>query len=193
MLSRTAEYAVRATLWLAAHPDGPRTVQQIARGTAVPAGYLAKVLQALGRAGIVRAQPGPGGGFLLSRPAAELAMLEVVDAVDPIERIRSCPLSLHEHTDRLCPLHSRLDAAMAMIEDAFRSCTVADLLHESGGKHVLCDLMHEGERAAMVSGNGQDARSTTHNGQDACDVEPHGRDGPAATARIRPTQERTGP
>lgn len=190
MLSRTAEYAVRAALWLAAHPDGPRTVQQIARGTAVPAGYLAKVLQALGRAGIVRAQPGPGGGFLLSRPPGELAMLEVVDAVDPIERIRSCPLSLREHEHCLCPLHSRLDAALGLIEDAFRSCTVADLLRESGGKQVLCDLMHEDERAALTSGNGQDAPSATHGGQEA---QVNDKEGLSAKARNRPTQERTAP
>jgi hypothetical protein len=48
--------------------------------------------------------------------------------VDPIERIRTCPLGLEEHGTCLCPMHKRIDDAMALIENAFRDSTVADLL-----------------------------------------------------------------
>lgn len=133
MLSRTAEYAVRAALWLAADTRQPRTVRQIARGTAVPAGYLAKILQALGRAGLVTAQPGPGGGFMLSGEPNEIALLTVIDAVDPIVRIHACPLNIASHSSCLCPLHARLDAVQAYLQQSFGACSLADLLVESGG------------------------------------------------------------
>src|SRR3954469_16207606 len=94
--------------------------QRLAELTKVPAGYLSKVLQALGRAGFVRSMRGLHGGFVLTRKAEELSVYDVVQAVDPLQRIRTCPLGLKTHGVRLCPLHRRLDDAMKMVEDAFR-------------------------------------------------------------------------
>jgi Rrf2 family protein len=131
MISKTAEYAVRACLWLAEHPGQAWTVQHIAAAISVPAKYLAKVMQLLGRAALVRAQPGPGGGFALSRGPAEICVLDVIEAVDPLPRIRSCPAGIPEHNLALCPLHARLDQALSRMEDSFRQCTLAELLRES--------------------------------------------------------------
>lgn len=131
MLSKTAEYAVRAALWLADHPGRAWAVQHIAAELNVPAKYLAKVMQLLGRASLVRAQPGPGGGFALVRPANEMHVLDVVAAVDPLPRIRSCPAGIAAHNAALCPLHARLDQALASVEDSFRQCTLAELLADA--------------------------------------------------------------
>jgi Rrf2 family nitric oxide-sensitive transcriptional repressor len=147
MISRTTEYALRAIVWLAAHGQNPRTTRQIAAATRVPGGYLSKVMQALVDAGIVNSQRGPGGGFVLARPAAALTVLEVVDAVDPIRRIESCPLGLRSHAEQLCALHRRLDEALAMIRAAFSSCTVADLLAGEGAS-PLCEERSSGPPAA---------------------------------------------
>jgi Rrf2 family protein len=94
----------------------------------VPLDYLSKVLQLLGRAGLVSAVRGKGGGFSLSRAAERISLLEVVNAVEPLRRIRSCPLSLAEHAHELCPLHRKLDDAMRHVEQAFASTSVADLV-----------------------------------------------------------------
>lgn len=138
MISQTAEYALRAIVWLGAHPESPLTTEQIAGATRVPTGYLSKVLQKLGRAGFVQSQPGPGGGFQLVRETEKLTVLEVINAVDPIERITKCPLGLETHRARLCPLHLRLDAARALVEDAFRSCTISELFDSTEGLPPLC-------------------------------------------------------
>jgi len=130
LLSQTAEYALRAVLWLASQPDQPMTVQAIAKGTQVPAGYLSKVLQTLGRAGLVRSQRGLGGGFILTRSPAQLSALEVINAVDPLKRIHECPLKLRQHKKKLCPLHRRLDDAVAEMERSFGEVTIGDLLGE---------------------------------------------------------------
>src|SRR5690606_10831306 len=55
-------------------------------------------------------------------------LLDVIRVVEPIRRIHACPLELPEHADALCPLHQRLDDAMASIERSFSSTTIADLL-----------------------------------------------------------------
>ncbi len=136
MISKTAEYAVRSCLWLASHPGQAWTVQQIADAIRVPARYLAKVLQSLGKAALVKAQPGPGGGFLLSGSAAQTSILEIIEAVDPLQRIRECPAGLPEHLNGLCPLHNRLDQALACVENSLRGCTLAQLIQES--TQTLC-------------------------------------------------------
>jgi Rrf2 family protein len=140
MFSQKVEYALRAVVHLAHEAPAARTTEQIAAATRVPPAYLAKVLQALTHAGVVRSQRGIGGGISLARPPARLTLLEVVNAVDPIRRIKECPLGLASHGVRLCPLHKRLDAALASVEDAFRRTTLAEILAEPTGSVPLCDF-----------------------------------------------------
>jgi Rrf2 family protein len=129
MISQTAEYALRAIVYLASREGAPQTTLQIAEVTRVPAGYLAKVMQALSRAELVHAQRGLHGGFTLAVAPDRLTVFDVIDAVDPIGRIRSCPLGLKGHVN-LCPLHRRLDNALGMVEKALKDSTIAELLVE---------------------------------------------------------------
>lgn len=138
MVSQTAEYALRAVVALAGRPETSLTTQQIAEATKVPAGYLSKVMQALGRAGLVTSQRGLHGGFLLTRPLEKISVLDVIGAVDPIKRIERCPLGLPQHGANLCPLHKRIDRAIAMVEKEFRDATMADLLAEPTESKPLC-------------------------------------------------------
>jgi Rrf2 family protein len=139
--SKTSEYALRAVVYLADHEGQSQTTQQIAEATKVPSNYLSKTLQSLARAGLVQAQRGLGGGFMLARPAAGVTVLDVVSAVDPVQRIHTCPLSLASHGTNLCPLHRKLDDALASIETAFGSTVIADLLHVKGMNKPLCETI----------------------------------------------------
>lgn len=139
MISKTVEYALRTVVFLASQ-DGARTVQQIADQTRVRADYLAKVLQGLRRKGLVSGQRGVGGGYALTRPPAELTVWDVVEAVDPIQRILTCPLDLASHGVKLCPLHRRLDDALAGVEKAYRATTIAEVLAEPSDSKPLCDV-----------------------------------------------------
>lgn len=139
MFSQKVEYALRAVVYLA-DQGAARTTPQIAEVTKVPAPYLAKVLQSLSKAGIVRSQRGLRGGFQLVREPAELTIWDVVQGVEPIRRIRSCPLDLDSHRTVLCPLHKKMDAALAAIEEAFKGSTLADLLAEPTTSKPLCPV-----------------------------------------------------
>jgi Rrf2 family transcriptional regulator, nitric oxide-sensitive transcriptional repressor len=145
VISQTAEYALRSVVYLGSQVGQPVTTQRIAAATQVPAGYLSKVLQALGRAGLVDAQRGLKGGYVLARPLDQLTMLDVINAVDPLERITRCPLGAAAHNGTLCSLHRRLDQAIATIESLYRETTIEQLLAEPGiSQGPLCDLLATG-------------------------------------------------
>jgi Rrf2 family protein len=139
MFSQTVEYALRAVVQLAYLSPEASTTAALAKVTQVPPAYLAKVLQALVRAGIVSSQRGIGGGVSLAKDPKELTILDIVNAVDPIRRIRTCPLDLVTHGTKLCPLHRRLDAALAQVEQAFRNTTLAEVLADPGKIKPLCE------------------------------------------------------
>jgi Rrf2 family protein len=150
MFSQTAEYALRVVAYLAAAGGKAATTRQIAASTHVPVGYLAKVLQSLSRGGIVRSQRGPRGGSVLARPAGQLTIYDVVQAVDPILRITSCPLGLESHAAGLCPVHRRLDDAIGLVERSFRDATIADLLTGPSRGEPLCEIDGAGKPAAVA-------------------------------------------
>jgi Rrf2 family nitric oxide-sensitive transcriptional repressor len=132
------EYALRAVVYLADQAPSARTTDQISEATQVPKPYLSKVLQNLGRSDIVHSQRGIGGGVSLVKTPEELTILEVVDAVEPIVRIESCPLGLKSHGSHLCPLHRRMDDALAMVQEAFGKTTLAEILAEPSRSIPLC-------------------------------------------------------
>jgi Rrf2 family transcriptional regulator, nitric oxide-sensitive transcriptional repressor len=111
---------------------GSYTADHIARVTRVPPAYLHKILQALGRAGLVHSQRGLGGGFALTSLPADISVLTVVNAVDPVQRIRACPLGIEQHGVDLCPLHRRLDEALRMVESAFAGASIGELIEYPG-------------------------------------------------------------
>lgn len=139
MFSQTVEYALRAVVFLADQSPNAGTTDQIATATKVPKPYLSKVLQNLVRSGIVRSQRGIGGGIALVKLPHELTILEVVNAVEPIQRISVCPLGLKSHGTRLCPLHRRMDETLAAVEETFRATTLAELLGETTNSYPLCE------------------------------------------------------
>jgi len=148
MFSQTVEYALRAVVHLASNAPRAQTTEEIAIATKVPQAYLSKVLQSLVAAKIVRSQRGLGGGMALVKTPSELTILEVVNAVDPIQRIRTCPLELASHGIRLCPLHKRVDNAMATVEEAFRATTLQEVIDEPSESVPLCDF--PGKKPASV-------------------------------------------
>jgi Rrf2 family transcriptional regulator, nitric oxide-sensitive transcriptional repressor len=135
MFSSTTEYALRASVFLASMKGESASSERIAESTKVPAGYISKVMRDLVVAGLVESQRGPNGGFTLARDPSAITVLDVVDAVTPLQRIQSCPLGNPSHLN-LCPLHRRLDEAIASIQDAFRKTTLAEVSEPSAKGQV---------------------------------------------------------
>src|SRR5262245_21392168 len=114
-LTRRADYAARAMLALA-DPDAGSPLS--ARTIPASMAFLPQILRDLAVAGLVESRMGRNGGYSLTRPAREISLLEVVDAVDPTPRTRICvlrggPCGLVGH----CAVHDVFSDA----EDAVRS------------------------------------------------------------------------
>jgi len=150
VISQTTEYALRAMAYLASSPQQPRAAKVIAQVNELPAGYVVRVMQLLREAGLVTAQRGPNGGFLLARSIDRINLLDVVNAVEPVPRITKCPLGKPAHL-QLCPLHRRLDAAAAGVENAFASTTLAELVDEIRENDRHCQFPQPAARGATDS------------------------------------------
>ena len=140
MFSQTAEYALRIVVFLGTLRGTPATTRQMAAATRVPEGYLAKILQSLSRARLVSSQRGLHGGSVLARDAASITIYDVVTAITPLPRITTCPLGLPSHGTKLCPVHRKLDDAVAMVEKVYRESTIAELLAEPSTSIPLGEL-----------------------------------------------------
>jgi Rrf2 family protein len=130
---------LRATVHLAIHAESPQRTAAIAESTKVPLAYLSKILQGLQRGQIVHLQRGIGGGVKLALSPDRLTVLDVVNAVDPIKRIKSCPLNLMSHGPNLCELHRRLDDSMLSIEESLGTTTLSELMKKSNPSPAICE------------------------------------------------------
>ena len=135
MLSGTAQYALRAVLHLAAHPDdAPIAAANIAAALDIPDNYLGKILYQLSRQGILHSLRGKHGGFSLAVPPEELSLLQVVEPFDQIGERRSCLLGQPECSDgEPCAAHHRWKEVAQEVEAFFRDTTAADLLRMQDG------------------------------------------------------------
>ena len=81
-LSARADYALRASIEIASIGEGHVTADQVARTQQIPVKFLETILTQLRRAGLVRSQRGPDGGFWLARPAEEISLADIIRAID---------------------------------------------------------------------------------------------------------------
>jgi Rrf2 family protein len=131
MLSQTAEYALRAVLYLAEHsdPNAPVRVGKIADNLGIPQNYLSKILHQLAREGVLVSLRGKTGGFWLAAPPERLALSAVIMPFDRVEQRRRCLLGRPQCTDRsACAAHTRWKEVADRVAEFFRETTVADLL-----------------------------------------------------------------
>jgi len=131
-LTRGAEYAVRAMTYLARFPEGNvASLHEIGEAQDIPESFLAKILQSLVRAGLTVSQRGAHGGFALARPASEITMQQVIEAVDGPISVNLCVLSPEDCArSASCTVHVAWIQAQAQLMDVLGSITVESLAHE---------------------------------------------------------------
>ncbi|OGB92701.1 MAG: Rrf2 family transcriptional regulator [candidate division NC10 bacterium RBG_16_65_8] len=107
-LTRGGEYGVRGVLYLAQQEDGKVSMlSAIAKAQDVPPRFLAKIFQALAKAGVVKSHRGAKGGFSLARPASEVTIRDVIEAVEGPIFLNVCLAAPGEcNREVLCPLHA---------------------------------------------------------------------------------------
>jgi Rrf2 family protein len=112
---------------LARHPQRPWINGRIAAKLQCSTNTLAKVLQALVRAGVVKSRRGPAGGFVLARPAAEISLLAVYEALEGRLVVGGCLLDGKGCRFRRCLLGDLVGRVNTLVQDTLGQQTLADL------------------------------------------------------------------
>lgn len=125
--SQTTGYAVLALGCIGSWKGHWVLSQQIHKCTGVPMPYLRKILNALGQAGLIETKRGYRGGFVLARPAEEITLMDVVEAVESDNPVPDCLLGLPGCSEATpCPMRAFWQEKRAEIEDRLRGTTVAE-------------------------------------------------------------------
>lgn len=134
--TQATKYCIRAMLHLAeTGGDQPVMSRQIAAELQVPEPFLAKILQQLSRRGLLRSFKGRGGGFVLARPASQIYLGEVVEAVDGTEFGEECILGLEACSPAdPCHLHHQWARFKAEMVEVMRAQSIEELMHQ-GRRH----------------------------------------------------------
>ncbi len=125
-VSDAANLAFHASTLLA-NAEAPRSAGDLARFLAVSESHMAKVLQRLARAGLLRSHRGPSGGFELARPAKELTLLEIYEAIEGPFGEQGCLLSRPVCDGSCCILGGLLRSVHAQIRDYLENTHLADM------------------------------------------------------------------
>ena len=139
-LSSKGRYAVMAMVDLASRPVGgagpcPVPLASISLKQNISQTFLEQIFMSLRRSGLVESCRGPGGGYLLARPAGEISIFEIMQAVEEPVQMTRC--SLEEiggcvSGDR-CLTHNLWHGLEAHIEDYLRSTSLADVVPAKTG------------------------------------------------------------
>ena len=106
MLSQASAYAISALGYISSQQGQPTLIKEAATACDAPAAYLAKIVNLLSHEKLVRTQRGAGGGVLLARPADEMTLFEVCEALDDDILAPRCMLgNVPCSDDRDCPAH----------------------------------------------------------------------------------------
>ena len=134
LIRRDTSYGLRALLHMALDSDGGRfTADELANAADTTTDFIHKILQSLRDAGIVSAKRGPGGGFSLARPAAEITLLEIVETVQGALAVNRCVFGLDVcHCPADCPLRPTWLAIQREMERALADTTLADVACSDG-------------------------------------------------------------
>lgn len=132
-INRKTDYAIRVLLALARQPAGSRLpTQRIQMEMLVPRAFLQRIIAELARAGLIRTFAGPHGGLELARPAAEITLLQIWEAMEGsllisacLAHPAACPL------DQGCPVHRRWRRIQNFLLEELGTTTLEQLGREA--------------------------------------------------------------
>lgn len=150
-LSQTTGYAVRALRCLDEPGGSPILVEAIAEDTGIPRSYLSKLIHRLAKHGLVVARRGHHGGVVLARPAREITLAALSEAIDGTEWRRRCLMGLPGCTEETpCVLHAYWGAMLADIVAHLSQVTLEDMAHHRDLGVDRCRARHREEMAQLI-------------------------------------------
>lgn len=129
--TRRTDYGIRALLHLAMSESERVKAAEIAQTMDIPVGFLHQVLQQLQRTRLVTSRPGRSGGYSLARPAVDITILEIVEALEGPISAEECVLRGGPcHWEDVCSLHWVWSSAQAALSETLASATLAQVAED---------------------------------------------------------------
>ena len=136
-LTSKGRYAVTAILDLAFHAtSGPVTLSDISKRQDISLSYLEQLFTRLRQQHLVRSTSGPGGGYSLNKPASEIAVAEIVSAVDETVDTTRCSGANNCHDGEQCLAHELWDDLSQQIYGFLSEISLQDLVDDDSIKDV---------------------------------------------------------
>ena len=128
-LNRLTDYAVVVMTQMTRRPDEVHTAPQIATDTGIPLPTVAKLLNALARESLVESHRGAAGGYALGRPAEEVSVAQIIQAMEGPIALTACVDGAPGHCESqsLCPMRGNWDKVNRAIRSALEGVTLADM------------------------------------------------------------------
>lgn len=141
IFSKKCELGLQAVLYLSAQETDTRfNAQQISDAMSVPKEFVSKVLQELALKGIVGSQKGKNGGFYLAKDPKDVRLIDIVEAIDGLEKFESCVLGFPGcgSNENPCPVHSKWGPIREKTLKMLSEETLAQLLKKT--KNKICGM-----------------------------------------------------
>ena len=156
IFSNATEYAIRGLSEVAARgSNGRLLLDEVVAGSGLPREFLAKVFQKLVHAGVLCSAKGRGGGFSLARPAHEITLIQIVEAVEGPQAYDRCVVGLERCNDQMpCAQHDLYKPIRQRIKDYLNTTTAADLAASLRAKQAWQRARERGTGCEAASGGG---------------------------------------
>jgi len=152
-MSRLTDYGTGVLAYLASTGDRPHSTSEVAELTGLPGATVSKVLKLLTRAGLVTSHRGAQGGYVLSRPAADITAAEVIDALEGPVALTECSVEDGScDLEALCLVGNAWQRINIAIRHALDEISLAELASMQAGHRPRVDLRN------LVSSPGKMAR-----------------------------------
>ncbi|MDH4273764.1 MAG: Fe-S cluster assembly transcriptional regulator IscR [Gammaproteobacteria bacterium] len=151
-LTTKGRYAVTAMLDLAIHfNEGPITLSDISRRQGISLSYLEQLFAKLRKNGLVDSARGPGGGYRLSREAAQISVASVISAVDESVDVTRCEGKGTCHNGEPCLTHELWCDLSAQIVNFLDNISLANLVARKGVQDTAARLEREATRGVTAA------------------------------------------
>ena len=134
MFSKSTEYALRATIYIAQKGTGENKIgiDEISKAIDSPLSFTAKIMQALTKGNkVVSSSRGPNGGFFLTEKAKKLPVRSILEAMGEEDVLEKCVLGLKQCNEiQPCPMHAQYKPIRKQLKELFITKTIQQLAAE---------------------------------------------------------------
>lgn len=133
MFSTSCHYGLQAMLYIAMYSSRDKNVglTEIAENQEIPKHFLSKILQELVRNDLIESMKGPNGGFKLKHRAEDIALIQIIAAIDGLDVFTQCGIGFKKCSDdHPCPIHHDYKKVRDKVHDLFETKTLKELTED---------------------------------------------------------------